>query len=440
MSSPLRTIRALVVPILLIPALAPMPLLAASAEASVSLEQILEHADQHAPLLRLARTRARGAQAEIEAASPLLREHPELELTHGPSFGSGAGVGGARGRETEVSLTLAVGVFGQRGLRKRAARDAQKVAQTRLEATRWDIHRQVHEAYHDALLAQTQVGATRRVLDFATHLEEITRQQLQAGEVSQVELRLARGELGRARQALIAAEGDARRAQLRLAGVAGWPITSPPRVAGQLDGPHPVPSLDELLERADGANPALSVAAAEAEGARTLLALADRERWPDPRVGLHYGQERDPGETESLHRGLVSLGIPLPFWNPNRGERARARADLELAEAEQEVIQALTRTRIADAHTGVEVAVRRIVAFGEGVLPDFEGNLDLLERAFELGEIDLLEVMVARGRFLEIELEALAAYESYFASVAKLEATLGAEVWPDETHHQEVSP
>ena len=42
----------------------------------------------------------------------------------------------------------------------------------------------------------------------------------------------------------------------------------------------------------------------------------------------------------------------------------------------------------------------RIAAYGTEILPAFEGNLALLQRAFELGEVDLLQVLVARERLL----------------------------------------
>lgn len=45
-----------------------------------------------------------------------------------------------------------------------------------------------------------------------------------------------------------------------------------------------------------------------------------------------------------------------------------------------------------------------------------------------------MEVMVARGRFLELQREALDAYEDYYRAVAALEAEIGEEIWPDERH------
>ena len=57
-----------------------------------------------------------------------------------------------------------------------------------------------------------------------------------------------------------------------------------------------------------------------------------------------------------------------------------------------------------------------------------EENLSLLQRAFELGEVELLEVFVARENFLRIQAEALDAYRAYFDSVFALESMVGAPI------------
>ena len=58
----------------------------------------------------------------------------------------------------------------------------------------------------------------------------------------------------------------------------------------------------------------------------------------------------------------------------------------------------------------------------------------MLQRAFELGEIEVLDVSVAQRRFLEIQQSALTAYQEYYQAVATLELVVGAEVWPEERH------
>jgi cobalt-zinc-cadmium efflux system outer membrane protein len=130
--------------------------------------------------------------------------------------------------------------------------------------------------------------------------------------------------------------------------------------------------------------------------------------------------------------GLLTVAIPIPIWQRNQGERARARADAALARAERQALEralGVQVTRVADA---VNAACERVAAYGTEIIPGLERNLELLRRAFELGELDVLQLMVARGRFLDVERDALTAYADYYDAVARLEELVGAELWPDE--------
>ena len=91
-------------------------------------------------------------------------------------------------------------------------------------------------------------------------------------------------------------------------------------------------------------------------------------------------------------------------------------------------------SRIERHRTEVIAAARQVQTYGSEILPTFEENLRLIQRAFELGEIDILQVSVARERFLRIQADALDAYRTYFQAVADLEGSIGSDLWPDERH------
>jgi cobalt-zinc-cadmium efflux system outer membrane protein len=67
-------------------------------------------------------------------------------------------------------------------------------------------------------------------------------------------------------------------------------------------------------------------------------------------------------------------------------------------------------------------------AYGAEILPRFEESLVLLRRALELGEIDVVELSVASGRFLDAQKQALGATADYHRALAALEAAVGAEL------------
>ena len=73
----------------------------------------------------------------------------------------------------------------------------------------------------------------------------------------------------------------------------------------------------------------------------------------------------------------------------------------------------------------MRAAAERVAVYGAEILPSFERNLQMLDRAFELGEIDILQVSVAAERFLQTQSDALDARADYHLALARLEQTVG---------------
>src|SRR5690606_7290892 len=134
--------------------------------------------------------------------------------------------------------------------------------------------------------------------------------------------------------------------------------------------------------------------------------------------------EQEPLAVRS-HIALGVLTMSLPAWRRNQGGIARAEAELTIAERELFVVhRALTRElqRTADA---LVTASSRLRTYSDELLPRFEENLELVRRAFELGEIDVLEVFVARERFVDLQKQALDVYDDFIRAVRDYELAAG---------------
>lgn len=402
----------------------------------VSLHGILLYADRQSPEVRVGKSHLASAAAERDAASLLLPEDPSVAVQFGPRTSSSGTT-----FDYEVSLQQRFEIGGQRGLRMETAERSGDASRAELNATRWSVHLRVHTAFHAALVARERVATADRVLAFADKLMEVARKRLSAGDIPQLQLRVAEGELARARQERIAADGAYRFACLTLAEIAGWPVQRPPEPAGRLDEPRQAPDVDALVRRALDHHPALLLRSAQIAEAEARVDLADREAWPDITAGLSLSREAEAGAGGSeKHVALLTLGAPLPLWHRNRDERGRARAAVTSARAEHGAVHDTIRVQVIRAAAAVDSAAERVRAYGADIVPRFEENLVLLGRAFELGEVDVLEVLVARERFLDLQHELLDTYEDYFRAVADLESAVGAEVWPDEQHTDRAAP
>jgi cobalt-zinc-cadmium efflux system outer membrane protein len=395
-------------------------------EGPVTLHGILAYADRHAPALAVARARLERGDAEIDAASPLLPANPELRVGAGPRVHAD----GTR-PDIEASLEQRFEIAGERGLRVEAAERFRDLTRVQLEEVRWEVHRAVHATFHAALVGKERVAAAERLLAFAERTLEIARRRLAAGEISPLQVDVAEGELAEARQAKIRADNGYLSARLTLTEISGWPVESPPEPEGSLEEPRRAPATDGLVRLALEHHPALRTRAGVVGEADARVRLEDREAWPEPALGVAYAHESDEVSTPAANIALITLSVPLPFWQLNQGGRARARADLSVARAEHDALRSTVRARVARAAAAVNASADRVAIFGTEIIPTFERNLTRLGRAFELGEIDVLELLVARGRFLELQRDALEAYDDYYRSAAELEAEVGVEVWPD---------
>lgn len=390
----------------------------------VSLAQLLAYAAGHAPPIRIGVSRLTLGDAELEAASPLLPENPNVSLSLGPRLS-----GGGKALDIELSIQQRIQIGGERGLRIEAARRFRDRLHAELSQTRWAVRARVRAGYRVAQVRRYRLRAADRLLAFAERLLSIAQRREAAGAISGLQVQVVKGELAQARQAKIRADNGYRAARLRLAELSGWPIAHLPSPVDELAPSRTLPTLRRLLEQARTKHPALQALAASAQQARAQIKLADRELVPKPALGLSYVREGAAGgNAATILLGTLSVAIPL--WQRNQAPRARARARLSVIRARYLALEGVLQSRVARAFAAVDAGARRMAVYGREVLPTFERNLKMIQRAFEAGKIDVLQVMVARGRFLEIQRQSLDAHEDYYRAIAALEAVVGAELWP----------
>lgn len=387
---------------------------------TVSLAELLTYADEHSPQLVVARSARGVADAARVAASPLLPANPELAAGVGPRYGiSGIGV------DADVSLSQRLYIAGERGRRLEAAKRYGELTGAAIEQARWAVHCDIHAAFQRALVLHERALLAERVLAFQENVLRVVQGQVKAGNVSPLMLRLAEAEVAQAKQALLAAQQTLLVSRIQLALLSGWPAANPPEPRGALVPPEDPPPYPELVATARANLPVLRTREAAVREADARVKVARREVWPQPSIGVQYRREGNPTAEGPYNIVLGTLAFTIPSFQTNQGERALARARAGVARAEQAATLTLLDAQIAEAHSAVVAAAKRVRSYGSEILPRFEENLGLLRRSFELGEIDMLSLLIGRERFLKIQSDALDTYVDYFVALANLERTVG---------------
>lgn len=400
----------------------------------VSLAGLLLYADKFSPVLSVARSTRSRADAARAAAEPLLPGNPELLMGAGMRKGA-AGTGS----NILVQLLQPLWIAGERGLRRDAAETFGALTDAEIEQIRWVVHCDVHAAFHRALVERERLRLAERVVAFQEEVLHIVERQIAAGETAPLTLRIAQAETAQARQEAVAARQALRASHIRLAQLSGWPARTPPEPEGRVDTPRDPPDFERLLGVARERLPSLKVHAARVSEAKARVELAEREAWTKPSIGARYIHEGNPGAEGAYDVLMGMLAVPVPSFQRNQAGRAETRAAATVAEAELAAERALLEARVAKARSEVVAAKERTLAYGTEILPRFEENLTLLQRSFELGEIDLLALTTGRERLLRVQSDAFGAQLDYFVALAGLERVVGVDLWRDE-HDEETAP
>ncbi len=401
-----------------------LPTRAAAPERELSLEEVLQFAEQNAPEIAVAERRIGLAQATLVGASPWFPADPTL------SIGGGGRVGGGQdGVDVGVGLSQAFEVFGEPGLRREVAERGIDIAKISVERARFNVHQLVHRSFARALVADADVDAADAAVAFASRLLEVAEARVKAGEASALTIRLAQTAQARAREQVLSAHEGRAASRLALGRDAGFTEATRVKPRGALALPGALPEAADLVVLADQGQPRLAVLRAQLDEARAAHALAEREGLPKPHFGAGYHVEgAAPGSSQTQHIVGATLDLPLPFFRGNDAERARTAAEVAVVEAELDGERRLLAGHIAEAWTRADAARARVALYAVEIVPGLDETLGLLEKAFSLGEIDLTEVMVGREQVLAARREALLAWRTWFDAVAALEAEVGAEL------------
>ena len=376
--------------------------------------------------LGLARERAArilAATGEVEAARARLlpverrlRENPVVELS-----------GGRRQADEtftdyEIALSQGFEPAGRRAARLAVARAALDVAQAGLDDVRRVYLGEVTAAFVRAVAAGERLrlasAAAKLTGDLLTTLER----RYDMGETTALELNRARTAAARSRAERLAAEGERVGAGGELAALLGLEPLEPetiPEPRGELRE-LPVYALEALLaragERSDQRALAAGVRAAEAE-----IWLGETLARPD--FGLQASYQREEG-TDVITAGLV---VALPVSRRGEEERAVARSRAASLAAQRPLVRRGAELEVRSAYDAYRHRVAAVEELERTALPAVADNETLARRSFEVGEINLGELLLVQREILETRLAHLELMLQARLAAVALETSAGVE-------------
>lgn len=391
-----------------------LPVAGRGAEA-VGVDEAVEIALQRNASLAVLAADVAAARARLGGASLIAQENPELDVAAGPRRASGD-----TSLDLEVGLSQRLEVFGQRGLRRDAARRIVAAAEARLEMRRVEVAAEVRGAFFRALAGEEQAKLSGEALIVAEEAVAAAEARVRSGAAAQLEVNAARIALGRAARERAEAERRRTAARGELVVLLGVDAREPFTLRGELAaGPALEVDEDTILKAALEQRQDLVAARHDLEAARSEARLAGREALPSPRVGVAWAEEEDA----TIVRG--GLAVDIPIFQRNQAQRGVARAQAEQAQRAVDALERTIRAEVMlalDRHRSAEAGVR---AFGSGAAALVAENLALVNEAYRAGKLDLFELLVIRREALEATTAHVSALEELAAARAELKRVSG---------------
>lgn len=360
----------------------------------VGLREALSLFEENNLGLQRARSEARSLQGEARQAEAY--PNPTLQVTHEPIWRNGM-----RRSETYLNVTQQV-EWGGRSARIEAARQTSDVGRAKTAADSARLAAQVATSYVEAATAETRRRRLERVTRVFRRADSSMADRETGGDASGYAVRRIRLERARYEQRLAAARlaVQSARQQLALLILPGGPSS----VAAESLPTAVPPSLSEqeALRTALRRRPELRRWQSEVDARQAARRAARREPRPDPSVTAGYKRQSDG------FRGLfLGVGIPLPFFDRNRGAAEAASARVQAARSQRTRARQQIRNEVRRAHAAYVSSRRQTELVGDDLLDGADDLLRIAQASYEEGEMSLVELLDAADAYRDARLSTI---------------------------------
>jgi len=358
--------------------------------------------------------------ADAEKLTARLRPNPEFSFNteqlpldfSGPFFHE---------QEITYSISQTFETGGKRRKRIDAANANAELARAEFQTTMWQLTSDLKKKFYTVVLAQSLLKlAQENQQTFAETIKHTTELK-DLGEISGLDLSRLEIEKFKFDTDVANSQKDYELAvrDLRLA-LGGDYQAMDIEVAGKLDYQPYQFSFADLRDKSLATRPDLRAAQISERAADSAIRLQDAQRIPDLNVGVGIKQVF-VDKTYS-----VGIGVALPVFDRNQGERVKALIQKKRAQNDQKALANQVLSDVDKALTAFEIQKKRVELYHSGVLTKVDDIQKLTEFSLKAGEgstLDLLDAIRTRRETLASYYQTLFDYQMSLLDLEMATAT-----------------
>jgi len=357
-----------------------------------------------------------GAQAAIDAAQA--RGEGAKRPIYNPSLALDSE--NAAANITSIGLSQTIDWGDKRGSRREIASSKIQTAKAELTATRQRIAVETLGALARYLKASNMSELAIRRSDLMKRFSDTVQQRYRAGDMRALDASFAQVVYSEALIQQANSESELAETAAALRAVSGLDLTAWPLLPQQLMPPLEKLNQTTLIETL----PELTVLRTRMETAKARIQLAERERRPDPTIGIRGGRE----DSEIL----LGLSLKIPLFVRNKFTAEVQAASYEAVKEEQIYRDAYrrARARLEGALGRFQNTTRAWRAWVDTGEQAHIEQVELLEQLWQVDELTATDYLIQAKQNIDTQAAAMAlAGELWLAAIAWLDASGQVEHW-----------
>jgi len=353
---------------------------------ALQLSEVLEKTFARNPMQASLQSRDSVVSARKIVAGAMLPAAPAVSVFHqNDTLGSGRGE-----REWQAALELPVWLPGQRDNRAKVADASQSSMSASRESLRLQVAGQLREALWDIAMNDNLLALAANKLELANRLQRDVEKRHQAGEMAKTDVMLAQQETLRAEKEKLRAEAEVMHARHRyylLTGLRELPANYEEKQS----------SLEDYNQSPIWLEAQSKVGLAETE--RELVKVESREN-----MQVMLNMRSTKGAFDNAANESVGVQLRIPFSSEASAAPVKAAAELGVGNAvsEREALKLALEAAMHEAEHNLSVSRAELTLAGK----QFEiakESARLAEKAFKLGESDLVSLLRVQAQTYEAE-------------------------------------
>lgn len=381
----------------------------------------------------LAAVRERISEAKGVVRQAGVRPAPTLALS-----GATAQPFGTSGEdEYGVEYSQPVETFGKRSKRIQVAEFSVGLAEAELQERSVQLAFQIAAAFEEVQAERRKLKVLTNLIGMNGETLRLTEARVKEGDVAPIEAALLKVEISRAEVARMGTRSRLTSTELELRRLVGWEESTP--IPDSDFFAPATTSLEILQQRALQNRADLKIARLEEEQGVAGVALAKAEAKPDLTISAGYA--RRDSQFDGLY-GLTSSGalspikdqvdvlafglsIPLRTSRSGTGNVQAAAARSSGARLRKEYLEKAIPLEVKAAYERWRTAINSLQTLESGVLTPSTANLSVIQEAYKLGQLRLLDVLNEQRRLVDTQLGYIDAQADAARTWAEVERTAG---------------